>query len=136
MAEVYTEPTPSAFGPRPTDPGTPVPLDGDGTTTLDGIAAAFSRENYVAGAASAASAASGRGAHTAHGAHRAADPFRAPQAARPVNAGSPILSVRSIEKVFGSRDSVTHALAGVSFDVAAGEFVGIMVPRAPAKQRF
>ena len=56
MAEVYTEPTPSAFGPRPTDPGTPVPLDGDGTTTLDGIAAAFSRENYVAGAASAASA--------------------------------------------------------------------------------
>ena len=59
MAEVYTEPTPSAFGPRPTNPGTPVPLDGDGTTTLDGIAAAFSRENYVAGAASAASAASG-----------------------------------------------------------------------------
>ena len=45
MAEVYTEPTPSAFGPRPTDPGTPVPLDGDGTTALDGIAAAFSREN-------------------------------------------------------------------------------------------
>ena len=41
MAEVYTEPTPSAFGPRPTDPGTPVPLDGDGTTTLDGIAAAI-----------------------------------------------------------------------------------------------
>ncbi len=133
MAEVYTEPTPSAFGPRPTDPSTPVPLDGDGTTTLDGIAAAFSRENYVAGAASAASAASGRGAHTAHGAHRAADLFRAPQAARPVNAGSPILSVRSIEKVFGSRDSVTHALAGVSFDVAAGEFVGIMGPSGSGK---
>lgn len=133
MAEVYTEPTPSAFGPRPTDPGTPVPLDGDGTTTLDGIAAAFSRENYVAGAASAASAASGRGAHTAHGAHRAADPFRAPQAGHPVNAGSPILSVRSIEKVFGSRDSVTHALAGVSFDVAAGEFVGIMGPSGSGK---
>lgn len=110
-----------------------MPLDGDGTTTLDGIAAAFSRENYVAGAASAASAASGRGAHTAHGAHRAADPFRAPQAARPVNAGSPILSVRSIEKVFGSRDSVTHALAGVSFDVAAGEFVGIMGPSGSGK---
>ena len=133
MAEVYTEPTPSAFGPRPTDPGTPVPLDGDGTTTLDGIAAAFSRENYVAGAASAASAASGRGAHTAHGAHRAADPFRAPQAGHPVNAGSPILSVRSIEKVFGSRDSITHALAGVSFDVAAGEFVGIMGPSGSGK---
>ena len=91
------------------------------------------RENYVAGAASAASAASGRGAHTAHGAHRAADPFRAPQAGHPVNAGSPILSVRSIEKVFGSRDSVTHALAGVSFDVAAGEFVGIMGPSGSGK---
>lgn len=89
MAEVYTEPTPSAFGPRPTDPGTPVPLDGDGTTTLDGIAAAFSRENYVAGAASAASAASGRGAHTAHGAHRAADPFRAPKPATPSTQAPP-----------------------------------------------
>ncbi len=126
MAEVYTEPTPSAFGPRSTDPGMPVPLDGDGTTTLDGIAAAFSRENYVAGAASAASA-GGRGAH------RAADPTLASQAGHPVNAGSPILSVRSIEKVFGSRDSVTHALAGVSFDVAAGEFVGIMGPSGSGK---
>ena len=130
MAEVYTEPTPSAFGPRPTDPGMPVPLDGDGTTTLDGIAAAFSRENYVAGAASAASAAGGK---AAHGAHRAAEPSRASHAARPANAGSPILSVRSIEKVFGSRDSVTHALAGVSFDVAAGEFVGIMGPSGSGK---
>ena len=132
MAEVYTEPTPSAFGPRSTDPGMPVPLDGDGITTLDGIAAAFSRENYAAGAASAASA-GGRGAHTAHGAHRAADPTHASQAGHPVNAGSPILSVRSIEKVFGSRDSVTHALAGVSFDVAAGEFVGIMGPSGSGK---
>lgn len=132
MAEVYTEPTPSAFGPRSTDPGMPVPLDGDGITTLDSIAAAFSRENYAAGAASAASA-GGRGAHTAHGAHRAADPTLASQAGHPVNAGSPILSVRSIEKVFGSRDSVTHALAGISFDVAAGEFVGIMGPSGSGK---
>lgn len=132
MAEVYTEPTPSAFGPRSTDPGMPVPLDGDGITTLDGIAAAFSRENYAAGAASAASA-GGRGAHTAHSAHRAADPTLASQAGHPVNAGSPILSVRSIEKVFGSRDSVTHALAGVSFDVAASEFVGIMGPSGSGK---
>ncbi|MCR2027890.1 MULTISPECIES: ABC transporter ATP-binding protein [Adlercreutzia] len=44
-----------------------------------------------------------------------------------------MLSVRSIEKVFGSRDSVTHALAGVSFDVAAGEFVGIMGPSGSGK---
>lgn len=113
MAEVYTEPTPSAFGPRPTDPGTPVPLEGDGAATLDGIAAAFARENYAAGAAPAA-------AHAAHGAHTS-------------RGGSPILSVRSIEKVFGSRDSVTHALAGVSFDVAAGEFVGIMGPSGSGK---
>lgn len=132
MAEVYTEPTPSAFGPRSTDPGMLVPLDGDGITTLDGIAAAFSRENYAAGAASAASA-GGRGAHTAHGAHSAAYSSAPSHVARPVNAGSPILSVRSIEKVFGSRDSVTHALAGVSFDVAAGEFVGIMGPSGSGK---
>ncbi|WP_302797375.1 ABC transporter ATP-binding protein [Adlercreutzia equolifaciens] len=44
-----------------------------------------------------------------------------------------MLSVRSIEKVFGSRDSITHALAGVSFDVAAGEFVGIMGPSGSGK---
>ena len=45
----------------------------------------------------------------------------------------PILSVRQVEKVFGSRDSVTHALGGVSFDVAAGEFVGIMGPSGSGK---
>lgn len=116
MAEVYTEPTPSAFGPRPIDPGTPVPLEGDGAATLDGIAAAFARENYAAGTAPAAAHA----APAAHGAHAS-------------RGGSPILSVRSIEKVFGSRDSVTHALAGVSFDVAAGEFVGIMGPSGSGK---
>ena len=49
------------------------------------------------------------------------------------DASQPILSVRQIEKVFGSRDSVTHALAGVSFDVAAGEFVGIMGPSGSGK---
>ena len=47
--------------------------------------------------------------------------------------GSPILSVRNVEKMFGSRDSVTRALAGVSFDVAAGEFVGIMGPSGSGK---
>ena len=40
----------------------------------------------------------------------------------------PILSVRHIEKVYGTKDSITHALAGVSFDVVPGAFIGIMGP--------
>lgn len=50
-----------------------------------------------------------------------------------MGANSPILSVRAIEKVFGTRDSVTHALAGVSFDVESGEFVAIMGPSGSGK---
>ncbi len=127
MAEVYTEPTPSAFGANPADPGTPLPLSADDRSALDGLAAASSRDAYAPGASSAAAGrvAQGAGAPAAapHGVHAAA----------PRPAGSPILSVRSIEKVFGSRDSVTHALAGVSFDVAAGEFVGIMGPSGSGK---
>lgn len=49
------------------------------------------------------------------------------------NLQAPILSVRQVEKVFGTRDSVTHALAGISFDVEAGEFVGIMGPSGSGK---
>ena len=127
MTEVYTEPTPSAFGPKPLDPGTPLPLDAHDREALEGLAATFSRDAYAPGASSAAAGrvAQGAGAPAAapHGVHAAA----------PRPAGSPILSVRSIEKVFGSRDSVTHALAGVSFDVAAGEFVGIMGPSGSGK---
>jgi len=37
-----------------------------------------------------------------------------------------ILSVRDIEKYYGSRENVTKALDGVSFDITKGEFVGIM----------
>lgn len=48
-------------------------------------------------------------------------------------APAPLLSVRQIEKVYGSRDSVTRALAGVSFDVMPGEFVGIMGPSGSGK---
>ena len=54
-----------------------------------------------------------------------------PSGAAPSSA--PMLSVRNVEKMFGSRDSVTRALAGVSFDVAAGEFVGIMGPSGSGK---
>ena len=46
---------------------------------------------------------------------------------------STVLSIRRLEKVFGSRESVTTALAGISFDVQAGEFVGIMGPSGSGK---
>ena len=46
---------------------------------------------------------------------------------------TPILSVKHIEKVFGTKDSITQALNGVSFDVAKGEFVGIMGPSGSGK---
>ncbi len=49
-------------------------------------------------------------------------------------AGTPaILSVRAVDKVYGSRDSVTHALHNVSFNVAPGEFVAIMGPSGSGK---
>lgn len=38
----------------------------------------------------------------------------------------PILRVRQLEKIYGGRNSATKALAGVSFNIAKGEFVGIM----------
>ena len=41
-------------------------------------------------------------------------------------AQQPVLDVRHIEKVYGSRNNVTRALADVSFTVMRGEFVGIM----------
>ena len=48
-------------------------------------------------------------------------------------APQPMLSVRGVEKLFGNKDSVTRALAGVSFDVEAGEFVGVMGPSGSGK---
>lgn len=41
-------------------------------------------------------------------------------------AGVPVLEVNHVEKVYGSRNNVTRALADVSFAVDKGEFVGIM----------
>ncbi|MBM6682903.1 ABC transporter ATP-binding protein [Collinsella intestinalis] len=45
----------------------------------------------------------------------------------PASGGAvPVLEVRHIEKVYGSRQNVTRALNDVSFAVNQGEFVGIM----------
>ena len=43
-----------------------------------------------------------------------------------VRTGVPVLEVNHVEKVYGSRNNVTRALADVSFAVDKGEFVGIM----------
>ena len=63
-------------------------------------------------------------AHFATGGFSAA-PAGAQQGA-PAAPAAPVLDVRHIEKVYGSRNNVTHALRDVSFTVARGEFVGIM----------
>lgn len=44
-----------------------------------------------------------------------------------------LLKVEDIEKVYGSEASPTQALAGISFDVLDGEFLGIMGPSGSGK---
>ncbi|MDR2336862.1 MAG: ABC transporter ATP-binding protein [Candidatus Nomurabacteria bacterium] len=39
---------------------------------------------------------------------------------------SPILEVKRLEKYYGNRNNLTKALAGISFEVHAGEYVGVM----------
>ena len=54
------------------------------------------------------------------------------------SAGAPdnrnvLLSVRDVQKVYGSREAVTRALDDVSFDICEGEFVGVMGPSGSGK---
>ena len=62
-------------------------------------------------------------AQTPRPAHAAPGKLSQVQAQAPA---APVLEVRHIEKVYGSRQNVTHALNDVSFTVERGEFLGIM----------
>ncbi|HIU04205.1 MAG TPA: ABC transporter ATP-binding protein [Candidatus Coprousia avicola] len=62
-------------------------------------------------------------AQTPRPAHAAPGKLSQVQAQAPV---APVLEVRHIEKVYGSRQNVTRALNDVSFTVGRGEFLGIM----------
>lgn len=44
-----------------------------------------------------------------------------------------LLSVRDVQKVYGSREAITRALDAVSFDICEGEFVGVMGPSGSGK---
>ena len=44
-----------------------------------------------------------------------------------------ILQVKQIEKIYGNKGSITRAIEDISFQVAKGEFVGIMGPSGSGK---
>lgn len=44
-----------------------------------------------------------------------------------------VLFVRDVEKVYGSRGTLTRAINGITFNVAKGDFVGIMGPSGSGK---
>ncbi len=51
----------------------------------------------------------------------------------PAPSGNPLLRVTNLEKVYGSREAITHALTDVSFSIDAGEFVAVMGPSGSGK---
>ena len=44
-----------------------------------------------------------------------------------------IISVKNLEKTYNDEGGETHALRGVTFDIASGEFVAIMGPSGSGK---
>ncbi|MDR1413300.1 MAG: ABC transporter ATP-binding protein [Actinomycetes bacterium] len=46
---------------------------------------------------------------------------------------SAILEVQQIEKYYGRKGNLTHALGGISFEIFPGEFVGVMGPSGSGK---
>jgi len=49
---------------------------------------------------------------------------------------APLIRTRGLEKIYRLGDSEVHALAGVSIDIAEGEFVAVMGPSGSGKSTF
>ncbi|MCI8367716.1 MAG: ABC transporter ATP-binding protein [Eggerthellaceae bacterium] len=62
-----------------------------------------------------------------------AEVFASPNAAHMAGSANNALSVMAVKKVFGSRENLTTALAGVTFNVENGEFMAIMGPSGSGK---